>query len=327
VRGWPGVGKTTLAAMLAHDRRTHAAFPDGVFWIEVGQIAAERQAADQALLERLCKLGGFLGDDLDKARDLDAAASQLRGLLDQQGRRSVLLILDDVWQATHFHPFQIVISGGAILVTTRVTEAANEIAGAPENVYALPVLALEAALELLHGIAPAVVDANRSACKELVQAVECLPLALTVAGGLLRDEPGCGVRQLLSELAEGRRLLEARAPSERTALEHEAPTLTVAALLRRSVEVLEYRLRWSFARLGAVRDDRVASFSLEYLGWMWRPPESQALDSARTMDVAEALFRRGLLERIDAAPPAPPRYQMHALLVLLARSLCSSRPR
>lgn len=32
MRGWPGVGKTTLAAWLAHNDEIQARFPDGVLW-------------------------------------------------------------------------------------------------------------------------------------------------------------------------------------------------------------------------------------------------------------------------------------------------------
>lgn len=37
IRGWPGVGKTTLAAALAHDSDINARFPDGVLWASLGQ--------------------------------------------------------------------------------------------------------------------------------------------------------------------------------------------------------------------------------------------------------------------------------------------------
>ncbi len=36
MRGWPGVGKTTLSKALAHDADIHAAFPDGILWTSLG---------------------------------------------------------------------------------------------------------------------------------------------------------------------------------------------------------------------------------------------------------------------------------------------------
>ena len=37
IKGWPGVGKTTIASALAHDPHLKAQFPDGVLWTSLGQ--------------------------------------------------------------------------------------------------------------------------------------------------------------------------------------------------------------------------------------------------------------------------------------------------
>src|SRR5712671_625141 len=37
LRGWPGIGKTALATMLACDQKIATAFPDGVLWTSLGQ--------------------------------------------------------------------------------------------------------------------------------------------------------------------------------------------------------------------------------------------------------------------------------------------------
>jgi hypothetical protein len=96
---------------------------------------------------------------------------------------------------------------------------------------------------------------------------------------------------------------------------------TVAALLYHSVECLEERLQNYYARLGAVPDDRVATFEIGYLEHMWRSQLEQDPARPTALQVAERLFRRGLLERLEVRRGEPPRYQMHALLVLLAQSL------
>jgi hypothetical protein len=52
VRGWPGVGKTTLVSAIAHDREVIAAFPDGVLWAALthsGQVATELESWARAL--------------------------------------------------------------------------------------------------------------------------------------------------------------------------------------------------------------------------------------------------------------------------------------
>ena len=37
VQGMGGIGKTVLAAALAHDSEVRQAFPDGIYWLTVGQ--------------------------------------------------------------------------------------------------------------------------------------------------------------------------------------------------------------------------------------------------------------------------------------------------
>ncbi|MCI0557971.1 MAG: NB-ARC domain-containing protein, partial [Nitrososphaera sp.] len=37
IKGWPGVGKTTIASALAQDKDVQKAFPDGVLWVSLGQ--------------------------------------------------------------------------------------------------------------------------------------------------------------------------------------------------------------------------------------------------------------------------------------------------
>ena len=55
VTGMGGLGKTTLAQMLAPDAAVQAAFPDGVIWIDIGRDAAE-------FMSRLREVGRALGD-------------------------------------------------------------------------------------------------------------------------------------------------------------------------------------------------------------------------------------------------------------------------
>ena len=74
IRGTPGVGKTTSAAALAHDREVQQAFPDGIVWTSLGQ--------DPGLLSKLALLGrAFGGEDLLQAATQDDATTQIRDLL------------------------------------------------------------------------------------------------------------------------------------------------------------------------------------------------------------------------------------------------------
>jgi predicted ATPase len=82
--GQGGIGKTVLAAAVAHDERIRRHFPDGVFWVTVGEWA-DLVAVQLDLLARL-------GRPDATARSVSAACRLLREVLDE---RRVLLVVDD----------------------------------------------------------------------------------------------------------------------------------------------------------------------------------------------------------------------------------------
>jgi hypothetical protein len=180
--------------------------------------------------------------------------------------------------------------------------------GKSEWVYNLPGLTTEGGLELLRELAKSVVDRYPEKCRELVEALKGLPLALQVAGRLLSEKASArsgGLEELLSELREGEKLLEAKAPADR--MDYEKETIpTVAALLKQSTDRLDTTSRNRFALLGA--SSKNARFRLDTLKRLWQVDDPT--------DTVDALVRHGLLEPIGEGD-----YQMHGLLVSLASSL------
>jgi hypothetical protein len=300
VRGWPGVGKTTVATAIAHDLEIKKAFPDGVLWVSLGQ--------KPNLFSEMATWGRALGtDDLLRAPTLKEATTQLAALL---RKKRMLLLVDDVWEAEHAAPFQQACGNKcALLITTREPGLANALAPTPDAVYNLPVLTEENALKLLATLAPTVVDQHANECSELVRSLGCLPLALQVAGHMLSVEAAMhwGVTELLAELREGARLLEEKAPVDR--MDYEAQTIpTVAALLKKSTDRLDEQTRECFAYLGAFAP-KPATFNLSAMTAVWQVEDAKP--------IARELVNRGLLE------PVGGRFQMHTLLVAHARSLCT----
>ena len=115
IRGWPGIGKTTMAAMLAHDPDVANAFSDGVLWVSLGP--------KPDLFSGLAAWGRALGtDELMRAKTLEEASAQLAAMLRHKHR---LLIIDDVWEAEHAVPFQVGGRGCATLITTRENKVAQ----------------------------------------------------------------------------------------------------------------------------------------------------------------------------------------------------------
>ncbi len=298
MRGWPGVGKTTLAAWLAHDSEMQAKFPDGVLWVSLG--------TSPNLLSELAAWGRALNSEsLQNARDLKQARDILAGLLRD---KHMLLILDDVWQAEHAAPFLVGGRNCATLITTRLNDLSRELVP-PDQIFVLPVLTVESALELLSKLAPKVVEEHPTEARELVEALEGLPLAIQVAGRLLQSEfaSGFGVRELIGELKKGASLLKADVPPDRRDLVSET-TPTVAALLFTSLEKLDSQIRECYGYLG-VFAPQPATFDLDAMGFMWDIEDPRL--------IVRALVDRGLLEYVQEIQ----RYQMHALLVMLAKTL------
>lgn len=299
IRGWPGVGKTTLVTALAHDPDVVAAFPEGVLWASVGEQPdpfSELSAWWRALTKT----------EAGQPQKLEQMMAQVRALL--QGKR-MLLIVDDVWEAEAAAPFAVAGPDCVTLVTTRIPDVANKLAVTPDDVYVLGQLSEEKALELMARLAPAVVERHPQESRELVGQLEGLPLAIRVAARLLEAEAklGWGVADLLAELAAGSKLLGEVAPDDRyDPVTQTIPTVSI--LLQKSTDRLDEETRERFAYLGAFAP-KPATFDLDAMKATWQVEDPRP--------TARKLADRGLLEPIIGTN----LFQMHALLVMHAQSL------
>ncbi|HEU4784985.1 MAG TPA: NB-ARC domain-containing protein [Ktedonobacterales bacterium] len=298
IQGWPGVGKSSIVAMLAHDQEVARHFPDGVLWASLGE--------EPNILGPLSAWAGALNmNPARQARGIEEISAQLTAILRE--KRS-LLIIDDVWRTEHATPFRVGGQMCAMVVTSRLNDVAIALAPTASDLYRLPVLTDHAAFELLGQLAPETTGQYPDAARELVRDLEGLPLAIHVAGRLLHSEAqlGWGVRELLVEIRRGAGLLMASAPSDMLGATVDT-TQTVAALLKRSTDVLDAETRLCFAYLGLFVP-KPASFDLDAMAVAWNVVDPRP--SARV------LVSRGLLEPVGSG-----RFQMHSLLVMHARSL------
>lgn len=296
VQGWPGVGKSTILAALAHDPQIEKQFPDGVLWTSLG--------ATPNLLSELSLWAGALGIKRDdRATSPEAVATQIRSAL---YHRQMLILVDDVWATSHGTLFTVGGANCAMVFSTRQNDIAGALAPTPNDIYKLPVLSEASALDLLRQLAPDVVDAHHEASVQLVYDLEGLPLALQVSGRLLRYESqiGWGIEDLLEELRDGSKLMASQPPAD-VAFPQASPT--VAALLRKSTDTLSPEMRARFIYLGMFAP-KPATYDLPAIAVAWgeRDPRPGI----------RALIDRGLLE-----PAGAGRFQMHALLVMHARTL------
>jgi DNA-binding winged helix-turn-helix (wHTH) protein len=305
VRGWPGVGKTSLVNTLANDKDVMSAFPDGVLWAAFGEspnLLGELAAWSRALG------APFAGSHPEIA---DLTFEVRKRLHDRQ----VLLILDDVWEMSAVIPFKVASARCATLITTRDTELARNIATTSNDVYVLDKFDEVRGLELLKHVAPSFTNAHFPEARQLVFDLDGLPLALRVAGGLLEEETRLrwsGVQDLLAELTETTRLLSEVAPEDR--YDSRTGTFpTVSLLLQRSTERLDAETRGRFTSLGSFAA-KPATFDLDAMHHQWG-----SADVKESKETVRKLVNRGLLE--PSPSPDEARFQMHALLVLHARSL------
>lgn len=296
IQGWPGIGKSTIVAVLAHDPDILKAFPDGILWVSLGEVPN--------LLAEISNWATALGIASSDAR-VENLSSQIANVL--KNRRS-LLIVDDVWQVEHSAPFRIGGQACATILTTRLNDVAQALAPTTGDLYRLPILSENAALDLLGRLSPETLRDYPDESRDLVRDLEGLPLAIQVAGRLLHTEArlGWGVGNLLEELRQGTTLLNAQVPGDLHKFGQSASP-TIAALLKRSTDALDMEMRQRFALLGLFVP-KPASFDLGALATLWQVPDPKPY--------LRILVNRGLLEPVSAG-----RFQMHAVLLLHARFL------
>ena len=298
IQGWRGVGKSTTVALLAHDQEVATQFPDGVLWVSLGE--------DPSILSAISTWADALKlSELGRVRKIEEISTQLTAVMRD---KRFLLIVDDVWQVEHALPFRIGGQKCALVITSRLNDVAAALAPTASDLYRLQLLTDQAGLDLLSKLTPDTTQVYPNESRELVHDLEGLPLAIHVAGRLLHSEArlGWGVRDLLSELRTGVGLLQAQIPSDMLGALRDT-SLTVAALLKRSTDLLDPETRRRFAFLGLFVP-KPATFDLEAMAVAW--------DVTDPKPIARALVNRGLLEPISGG-----RFQLHAVLVLHARSL------
>jgi len=170
VQGMGGVGKTVLAAMLVSEEEVKKRYPDGVFWLAVGQ--------KPELLSLQTRLATALGDNR-LITDIETGRQQLAEAFKE---RECLLVLDDLWEAAPASYLAPLGEKGQLLFTTRKGIVAQEL-GAQE--HELDLLSEEDALKFLFRAVRTQERALPPEAKEVARECGYLPLALAIAGALV----------------------------------------------------------------------------------------------------------------------------------------------
>jgi len=151
IKGFPGIGKSELAVRLAMDADLRATFKEGVAWIEFGkprQRLSERNGQLESALSQLHE--SLTGQSLDGLPLLKNMKDVLRKELKQ---RSLLLVLDDVWEAEPLQMFRDMLPAHcSILVTTPVSNVFDERTHERVRVYPVTELNKKNARHLLDAV-------------------------------------------------------------------------------------------------------------------------------------------------------------------------------
>jgi hypothetical protein len=107
--GFGGAGKTTLARLFCADPAVLQACRDGILWVPLGKNPPDPRA-------QIADLVSALRGDCDGCTTLPGARAQLLAALAQ---RTLLLVLDDVWDESQIRDIVAASGGCARLITTR----------------------------------------------------------------------------------------------------------------------------------------------------------------------------------------------------------------
>ncbi|BCL79543.1 helix-turn-helix domain-containing protein [Ktedonobacteria bacterium brp13] len=175
LNGLPGVGKTALATAISHRSETLALFPDGILWAPVGPTPNVL-----AILHRWGELLGLTETYIQSLHTQEQWTQAIRFALTQ---RSMLLVIDDVWQLDDGLALLVGGESCAHVITTRFPLIASQLA---LQAISVQELSADESCLLLEQLAPQVAQKYPEQLRLLAQAVGGLPLALTLIGNYLR---------------------------------------------------------------------------------------------------------------------------------------------
>jgi WD40 repeat protein len=188
LHGQGGIGKTVLAAALARDHRLRRHFPDGVFWVTVG----ERGDLAAAQIDLLTRLGVA-------HPELRSAAQGLGLLRAALADRQCLLVVDDVWSAAAAAAFRATGPSGRVLYTARDAAVLGAVGA---DVECIDVLSPRDARQLLAGLARVPIDALPAQAERILEATGRVALALALVGTAIGNSDGRW-QQVVDQLDRG----------------------------------------------------------------------------------------------------------------------------
>ncbi|MEM6838620.1 MAG: NB-ARC domain-containing protein, partial [Cyanobacteria bacterium P01_C01_bin.120] len=302
IYGLGGIGKSVLAAKLAHDESVQARFSDGILWATLGQTPD--------LLPLLSGWIQALGDTDYKPTAIAAASTHLRTLLYD---KKVLLVVDDVWHPEHLDPFRIGGNDCCVLVTTREARIPDA------HRYDLDVMSPEQALALItQKLSEPLSSEEKQQALSFAERVGFLPLALELTA--VQIEEGVTWAELLEDFQSEFARLETLDLYGKEDIPDDAKRrkYSLLACFNLSLKQLSTEQLRQFAWLGIVPED--VNLTQEMAKTLWQVTARQAGSILRNFR-AKALLLPGAKQQGKQQA-----YRLHDLMHDLAQRILTSPP-
>jgi DNA-binding SARP family transcriptional activator/tetratricopeptide (TPR) repeat protein len=292
INGMPGIGKTALALHAAH--QLAGKFPDGQLFIDLhGYTQGHAPRAPGDALGWLLRALGVPPRQVPEDTEERAAVFRQR-LADT----STLLVLDNAASEAQVRPL---LPGSAtclVVITSR-----RRLKGLDAHVLALDVLPQSDAAALVCATAgPERIDADDPLLPEVAELCGRLPLALRIAGRLLRHRPAWTIADLARMLNDQRHIIGVLSDGE-----HD-----LSAVLGLSYRILPVGERRLLRNLGLVPGPDFDDHAVAAL---------TGTEPTTVESLLENLLDCNLLIQHD-----PRRYRLHDLIRQFARALVADDP-
>lgn len=258
--GAGGFGKTSLTVEICHRPEARRWFKGGIIWVTLGR---DRTSAELASL--INDIVGHLDGERSEFGDPEQAAHRLAEVLD--GRKPVLLVIDDVWNAAQLAPFLLAAAHARLLVTTR---RPSILRGTTIEIHEM---SLQAATRLLtHDLQ----DMRADLVRDLLRATGRWPLLLAIVNARLRKQRASGA-DVDTAAEEALQRLRVNGPTtfDLTVIDERAQA--VSATIDYSLNLLTDEEQARFGDLGVLPEDIDVPVDVVALLWGCSKAEAERL--------------------------------------------------
>ena len=297
MHGLGGTGKSVLAAAIARDPRLIKCFKDGVMWATLGQNPILNELLDSWIQE--------IGKSTFRFESPETAKRRLRSLLEDQ---SLLLVIDDAWDANHVDALLAYGPRCSVLITTREPIVGKAVKA---DLYELGVMSPEQAFDLLtqgHDF-----DRHESdLANQLTEVLGYLPLAVELAAAQVVD--GVSWEEILNDLRAEIAHLETLESADIIDVTDLAlrKRLSVTSSLNLSLRRLNDQQLRAISWLGVLPDD--AEFGEAMVTTLWP-------DDRKPRTTLRYLRSKSLLQSTEDG-----KFKIHDILHDMAKSLLVASP-